>query len=155
LLCGIRGYDHTKTGGFQLSRIIKSVSLDSETSAIADSLPNFSHFVRECLYRHAVQSVTECVEPKPDRFQGRCNPLTPKNCFVCWPEGKPSKEAVKQWSADKLSMSWLDMKAKEANAHLISLQGANTRKRIPDNHLEVGVKRSFREKLRAILRLKR
>lgn len=130
-----------------MSRIIKSVSLDENTSKIADSLPNFSHFVRECLYRHAVQSVTECVEPKPDRFRGRCNPLTPKNCFVCWPEGKPSKEAVKQWSADKLSMSWLDMKAKEANAHLISLQGANTRKRIEQMPLEVGGKRSFMQKL--------
>ena len=138
-----------------MSRIIKSVSLDQESSAIADSLPNFSHFVRECLYRHAVQSVTECVEPKPERFQGRCNPLTPKNCFVCWPEGKPSKEAVKQWSADRLSMTWLDMKAKEANSHLISLQGASTRKRVAEIPLQVGVKRSFRKKLRAILRLRR
>ena len=138
-----------------MSRIIKSVSLDENTSKIADSLPNFSHFVRECLYRHAVQSVTECVEPKPDRFQGRCNPLTPKNCFVCWPEGKPSKEAVKQWSADKLSMSWLDMKAKEANAHLISLQGANTRKRVEQMPVKAGGKRSFMQKFRAILRLKR
>jgi len=135
-----------------LSRIIKSVSLDAESSAIADSLPNFSHFVRECLYRHAVQSVTECVEPKPERFQGRCNPLTPKNCFVCWPEGKPTKEAVKQWSADRLSMSWLDMKAKEANAHLISLQGASTRKRTQEMPLQVGGKRSFSQKLWAILR---
>lgn len=135
-----------------MSRIIKSVSLDAESSAIADSLPNFSHFVRECLYRHAVQSVTECVDPKPDRFQGRCNPLTPKNCFVCWPEGKPTKEAVKQWSADRLSMSWLDMKAKEANAHLISLQGASTRKRTTEMPLQVGGKRSFSQKLWAILR---
>jgi hypothetical protein len=130
-----------------MSRIIKSVSLDQESSAIADSLPNFSHFVRECLYRHAVQSVTECVEPKPERFQGRCNPLTPKNCFVCWPEGKPSKEAVKQWSADRLSMTWLDMKAKEANAHLISLQGANTRKRITSMPKNRGGKRTLLEKL--------
>lgn len=138
-----------------MSRIIKSVSLDPESSAIADSLPNFSHFVRECLYRHAVQSVTECVEPKPERFQGRCNPLTPKNCFVCWPEGKPSKEAVKQWSADRLSMTWLDMKAKEANAHLISLQGANTRKRIRQKAVNRGVKRSFLLNVFSILRRER
>ena len=138
-----------------MSRIIKSVSLDQESSVIADSLPNFSHFVRECLYRHAVQSVTECVDPKPERFQGRCNPLTPKNCFVCWPEGKPSKEAVKQWSADRLSMTWLDMKAKEANAHLISLQGASTRKRVSKMPLQVGGKRSFSQKLWAILRRER
>ena len=138
-----------------MSRIIKSVSLDHETSAIADSLPNFSHFVRECLYRHAVTSVTECVEPKPERFNGRCNPLTPKNCFVCWPNGKPSKEAVKQWSADKLSFNWLDMKAKEANAHLMSLQGVNTRKRVEQIPFKVGGKRSFMQKLAAILRRER
>jgi len=130
-----------------MSRIIKSVSLDQESSAIADSLPNFSHFVRECLYRHAVQSVTECVEPKPERFKGRCNPLTPKNCFVCWPEGKPTREAVKQWSVDRLSMTWLDMKAKEANAYLISLQGANTRKRKTSMPKNRGGKRTLLEKL--------
>ena len=109
-----------------MTRIIKSVSLDESSAKISDTLPNFSHFVRECLYRHAVKQASECTQPKPERFQGRCNPLSKIPCFVCWPNGKPSKEAVKQWSQDKLAMSWLDMKAKEHNQHLIDLANMNT-----------------------------
>lgn len=134
-----------------IGRIVKSVSLDKETEAIADSLPNFSHFVRECLYRHMVTSVTECVEPKPERFRGRCNPLTPKNCFVCWPNGKPRKEDVKQWSADQLSMNWLDMRAKQANADLFTLQGINTRKKTDGLPSKGGVK-AHKSWLRRLLR---
>ena len=109
-----------------MSRIIKSISLDDTSAKIADTMPNFSHFVRECLYRHAVKQASECTQPKPDRFNGRCNPLSKIPCFVCWPNGKPSVEAVKQWSQDKLSMNWLDMKAKEHNKHLIELANMNT-----------------------------
>jgi hypothetical protein len=134
-----------------IGRIVKSVSLDTETEAIADSLPNFSHFVRECLYRHMVTSVTECVEPKPERFRGRCNPLTQKNCFVCWPNGKPRKEDVKQWSADQLSMNWLDMRAKQANADLFTLQGINTRKKTDGLASKGGVK-AHKSWLRRLLR---
>jgi hypothetical protein len=106
-------------------RIIKSVSLDHDSAQIADTLPNFSHFVRECLYRQAVANATECLEPKPDRFKGRCNPLSKHQCFVCWPNGKPPIEAVKQWSQDKLAMSFLDARARERNKYLISLNGIN------------------------------
>lgn len=106
-------------------RIIKSISLDHDSAQIADTLPNFSHFVRECLYRHAVQGATECTEPKPDRFNGRCNPLNGKQCFVCWPHGNPPIEAVKQWTQDNLAMSFLDQRAKEHNKHLISMHGIN------------------------------
>ena len=112
-----------------MSRIIKSISLDETSSKIADTMPNFSHFVRECLYRHAVKQASECTQPKPERFNGRCNPLSKIPCFVCWPNGKPSKEAVKQWSQDKLAMSWLDMKAREHNNHLIELANMNTVKK--------------------------
>lgn len=131
-------------------RIVKSVSLDEETSPIAESLPNFSHFVRECLLRHAITDATECNLPKPERFKGRCNPLNAKNCFVCWPNGNPPKDAVKQWSADYLSLGWLDMKAKEHNKQLIDLRRINsssnsfTEKNVGLNR---GVKRSFIEKL--------
>ncbi len=104
-------------------RIIKSVSLDEESAAIADTLPNFSHFVRECLYRQAINDATECDQPKTERFNGRCNGLTPQQCFICWPKGKPPRSAIKQWSSDGLTMDWLDSKAQEHNKRLISLQG--------------------------------
>jgi len=138
-----------------MPRIVKSVSLDAETSAIAESLPNFSHFVRECLYRQAVTDATECTQPKTDRFRGRCNGLTSTNCFVCWPHGKPPKEAVKQWSQDHLSMSWLDQKARQHNQHLIDLRRINTLSNsIESENITVnrGVKRSFMQKLSSLFR---
>jgi len=106
-------------------RIIKSISLDHDSAQIADTLPNFSHFVRECLYRHGVAGATECFEPKPDRFKGRCNPLSERQCWICWPNGKPPQDAVKQWSQDKLAMSFLDERAKQHNRYLISLNSIN------------------------------
>ena len=132
-------------------RIIKSVSLDEDTAKIADTLPNFSHFVRECLYRQALQKATECNEPKTERFNGRCNGLTQQNCFVCWPSGKPPRDAVKQWSQDKLTMDWLDSQARIHNQRLIDLRNIETK--IQDLPLQVGGKRSFMQKLRAIFRL--
>ena len=123
-----------------MSRIIKSVSLDESSAAISDTLPNFSHFVRECLYRHAVKQASECTQPKPERFKGRCNPLASIPCFVCWPNGKPSREAVKQWSQDSLTMDWLDMKAKEHNQHLIELANMNTVQKSPRLSSKGGVK---------------
>ncbi len=130
-----------------MSRIIKSISLDETSSRIADTMPNFSHFVRECLYRHAVKQASECTQPKPERFKGRCNPLSKIPCFVCWPNGKPSKEAVKQWSQDKLAMSWLDMKAKEHNKHLIELANMNTVQKSPRLPSESRGKRTILQKL--------
>ena len=112
-----------------MSRIIKSVSLDETSSKIADTMPNFSHFVRECLYRHAVTQASECTQPKPERFEPRCNPLSKVPCFVCWPNGKPSKDHVRQWSQDNLTLDWLDMKAREHNKHLIELANMNTVKK--------------------------
>jgi len=144
-----------------MSRIIKSISLDDSSAKIAETLPNFSHFVRECLYRHAIKQSTQCTQPKPERFQGRCNPLSKIPCFVCWPNGKPSRDAVKQWSQDKLAMSWLDMKAREHNQHLIDLRSINT---TPNSGMSAvmntenitvnrGVKRSFMQKLRTLFRV--
>ena len=138
-----------------MSRIIKSVSLDDSSAKIADTLPNFSHFVRECLYRHAIKQSSECTQPKPDRFQGRCNPLSKVPCFVCWPNGKPPVEAVKQWSQDKLAMTWLDMKAREHNQHLIDMRSINTTSNsIAEENvgLNRGVKRSFMQKLSDLFR---
>ena len=131
-------------------RIIKSVSLDEDSAKIADTLPNFSHFVRECLYRQALQKATECHQPKMERFNGRCNGLTPENCFICWPNGKPSKDAVRQWSADNLTMNWLDAEARIYNKRLIDLRNINTK--TPNLPLKAGVKRSFLGKLRGLFR---
>lgn len=130
-----------------MSRIIKSISLDETSSKIADTMPNFSHFVRECLYRHAVTQASECTQPKPERFKPRCNPLSKVPCFVCWPNGKPSKDHVRQWSQDNLTLDWLDMKAREHNKHLIELANMNTVKKTRGLPSESRGKRTILQKL--------
>jgi hypothetical protein len=141
-----------ETGVEAMSRIIKSVSLDDTSSKIADTMPNFSHFVRECLYRHAVTQASECTQPKPERFEPRCNPLSKVPCFVCWPNGKPSKDHVRQWSQDNLTLDWLDMKAREHNKHLIELANMNTVKKTPKSPVTPRGEGVFRRLARALRR---
>lgn len=133
-----------------MSRIIKTVALDEQSASIAKGLPNFSHFVRECLYRHAIHTQLECSREKTFRGTDRCNPLMQPVCFSCWPNGNPGSEAVKQFSADGLSINFLDMRAKERNSHLIDLNGINRRvpKESPEKRPSVGFFASIRQKIR-------
>ena len=133
-----------------MSRIIKTVALDEQSASIAKELPNFSHFVRECLYRHAIRNDLECPRPKTFRGTDRCNPLMQPVCFSCWPNGSPGPDAVKQFSADGLSINFLDLKAKERNSHMIDLNGINRRvvKESPEKPPSVGFFASIRQKIR-------
>jgi len=68
----------------------KTISLDEHTAKIADRLPNFSRFVRQCLLQHVREAaVDEHVAPSSARIWGetkdKCNPLHKKGpCPVCW-----------------------------------------------------------------------
>jgi len=113
--------------------IIKSAALDEQTSRIADNLPNFSHFVRECLLRHAVNmNAASCdrtrwaqtLSRSQNQFQtDRCNPATQPSCFVCWPYGPPPLEAVKKFQNGESDLNYLDHEARKYNTHLIDLKG--------------------------------
>ena len=114
-------------GAIVMSSIIKTVSLDENSAKIAKELPNFSHFVRECLYRYASNmSVGECTREKLERFKGNCNPFTQPVCFACWPNGAPPMNSVKQYIQDNLSIEWLQEQAKFANRDMIDLTNVNT-----------------------------
>ena len=114
-------------GAIVMSSIIKTVSLDENSAKIAKELPNFSHFVRECLYRYASNmSVGECTREKLERFKGNCNPFTQPVCFACWPNGAPPMGSVKQYNQDNLSIEWLQEQAKFANRDMIDLTNVNT-----------------------------
>ena len=84
-------------------RKVTTISLDEKTAVIAKSLPNFSHFVRECLLRHHAASMNQddCPFNKVERFGERCVPRVQHrpHCFVCWPNGKPSEQLVKNYLA--------------------------------------------------------
>ena len=112
--------------------IIKSAALDEQTSRIADNLPNFSHFVRECLLRHAVNmNAASCDRTRwvsHPRSQtpfetNRCNPTVQPSCFVCWPYGPPPLEAVKKFNLGEADLNYLDHEARKYNTHLIDLKG--------------------------------
>jgi hypothetical protein len=68
----------------------KTISLDEHTAKIADRLPNFSRFVRQCLLQHVREAtVDEHVAPLSARIWGetkdKCNPMNTKGvCVLCW-----------------------------------------------------------------------
>lgn len=108
--------------------VIKSVALDTKSAAIAETLPNFSHFVRECLYRHAINLNTEvCDREIPWRELPRCNPFKQPLCFVCWPKGCPPKEAIAERTVGGVihhsCIPKLDVLAEQNNQFLIDLKG--------------------------------
>jgi hypothetical protein len=68
----------------------KTISLDDHTAQIADRLPNFSRFVRQCLLKHVREAVVEDhIAPESARIWGetgdKCNPMHSKGvCVICW-----------------------------------------------------------------------
>lgn len=74
----------------------KTISLDEDTARIADRLPNFSRFVRQCLVKHAAEASSgvrgkhsDHIAPESARIWGetkdKCNPMHRKGrCPICW-----------------------------------------------------------------------
>jgi len=75
----------------------KTISLDEDTARIADRLPNFSRFVRQCLLKHASSAYVkpdawsdlQHIAPESARIWGetkdKCNPQHKKGrCPICW-----------------------------------------------------------------------
>ena len=74
----------------------KTISLDEDTARIADRLPNFSRFVRQCLLKHAAGATSRLegthgahMAPESARIWGetkdKCNPRHKKGrCPICW-----------------------------------------------------------------------
>jgi hypothetical protein len=107
-------------------RIIKTVSLDEKSAQLAGQMPNFSHFVRECLFRYASNFESqECSREGLEDFNGKCNPFIQPTCFTCWPDGCPPRDKVKQYRQDKLSITWLLEQAKFENRSLPDLTNVN------------------------------
>lgn len=75
----------------------KTISLDDDTAKIADRLPNFSRFVRQCLLKYAAEATTAGIHggkwthvaPPEARIWGetkdKCNPAHRSGrCVACW-----------------------------------------------------------------------
>jgi hypothetical protein len=112
--------------------VIKSVALDEKTAAIAKDMPNFSHFVRECLLRYHVNAETfeGCINPYMEEGSpgwldtGRCNPASKEYmCFSCWPNGRPPRHVIKEFTSRVISLDQLDTKTMNHNRHLFTMGG--------------------------------
>ncbi|HIA01469.1 MAG TPA: hypothetical protein EYN66_06095 [Myxococcales bacterium] len=74
--------------------IIKSISLDAQTSELASRIPNLSRFVRECLIRHFIDGGGEWIQCKREGDDGKlCIPTVKPLCRKCWPCGPPPTTA--------------------------------------------------------------
>ena len=136
--------------GVETMRIIKTVSLDEKSAQLANQMPNFSHFVRECLFRYSSNfQAQECSRDGLEEFDGKCNPFVAPTCFVCWPEGCPPKKAIRQFRQDNLSVSWLLEQAKFANREMPDLTNVNHMKQeLPRSPSTLGFFASIRQKYR-------
>jgi len=80
-----------------MTSIIKSISLDPQTAQLAQNVPNFSRFVRECLIRHHLSKGGEWgLCKREDEESKLCLPMKKPRCLKCWPAGPPPGEA---WTA--------------------------------------------------------
>jgi len=123
-----------------MSSIIKSISLCPKTAGIAKSIPNFSRFVRECLFRYyALEHGAECPVEKMEGtlIFGVCVPGASRICMKHWPDGRPM---MKDWrkfremnermdprekyklstpEGNKTPREWIAWKAELANPRMI------------------------------------
>ena len=140
-------------------RKVTTVSLDEKTAAIAKSMPNFSHFVRECLLRHHANTMNrdECQYIRQERFANRCVPIVKGRpvCFVCWPNGRPSQDLVTSYLRDHNDIQRLDRETKAENWQLLNIdQGITVQEsaRLPSKG---GVKANYLSKLYEVSWFKR
>lgn len=79
-------------------RRVKSVSLMDRHYQIAERMPNFSSFVQEALDAYAadIGQGTHTYAPE-NRIHGKCNPMAKHLCKICWPDGRPDRDAWLQF----------------------------------------------------------
>lgn len=139
-------------------RKVTTVSLDEQTAAIAKSMPNFSHFVRECLLRHHASSVNQddCNYVKQERFGNRCVPRVRgrPTCFICWPHGRPSQELVTRYLREGQDLEQLDRETKAENWTLLNIDQQFTVQEMDKSPSKGGVKGNLFARLMTKFRLR-
>ena len=102
------------SGGMDMSRIIRSCSLDRRTDDIAEGIPNFSKWVRGQLIAHDSQrrAIAAKARSHPEGANRNiglelaepiqiCWPFHPSGCCViCWPDGPPLEVSWMEWKRD-------------------------------------------------------
>ena len=140
-------------------RKITTISLDEKTAHIAKQMPNFSHFVRECLLRHHADSLNrdDCGWTKQERFGNRCVPRVKDRptCFVCWPNGRPSQDLVTMYLREGWSIDRLDRETKAENWQMLNVDQNFTVQEMDKSPSTPRVKPNLLAKLKAIFLTKK
>ena len=105
-----------------------SISLDRESAEIAERLPNLSAFVREQLFRWAAEKQIGRHVQNPDvRVHGKCNAMHKNLCYVCWPEGRPSRDDWFNFSRSIEFPDWVPIASWEGerSKHFVELARPN------------------------------
>ncbi len=136
-------------------RKVTTISLDERTSHIAKQMPNFSHFVRECLLRHHASQLNQdsCGWTKQERFGNRCVPIVKDRptCFVCWPHGRPSQDLVTLYLREHNDLERLDRETKAENWQLLNIDQNFSVQEMEKEVSKQGGKGNLWQKLRAKL----
>ena len=135
-------------------RKITTVSLDEKTAEIAKQMPNFSHFVRECLLRHHASALNrdECAWIRQERFANRCVPNAKGRpvCFVCWPHGRPSQDLVTDYLRNHQDIEKLDRETKSENWQLLNIDQNITVQELDKTPSKGGVKANLWVRIKRI-----
>jgi len=99
------------SGGDELTKVVKSISLDQETAKLANAKSNFSewvriqllteiHLERDCIF------FTRQITDKKNKLITEshfCNGMSKMPCPKCWPNGAPRREDWLRYSKFEIS----------------------------------------------------
>tara|TARA_R110000782_G_scaffold34477_1_gene82331 strand:- start:1984 stop:2400 length:417 start_codon:yes stop_codon:yes gene_type:complete len=88
-----------------MSRIIRTVSLNSETDALAAKKANFSAWVRQQLIGEDIISTNSHSTPVLFAQRGLCNPSAKPRCGLCFPFGNCTPDDIKSYNKGLISGS--------------------------------------------------
>jgi hypothetical protein len=89
-----------------MSRIIRTVSLNTRTDELASKKSNFSAWVRDQLIKdYQAISLTHTNKEYFKKY-GICNPGNETRCTICFPIGKPTKEMIRRFNSDRSNAEW-------------------------------------------------
>lgn len=96
-----------------MSRIIRTVSLDTKSDELAAKKSNFSAWVRNTLKEEASKVQYYHVDKTLFLDRGICNPGSTPRCGLCFPYGKPKPQDSKLYNQGFISAEELQQRTKD------------------------------------------
>tara|TARA_B100000029_G_scaffold469127_1_gene506742 strand:- start:724 stop:1131 length:408 start_codon:yes stop_codon:yes gene_type:complete len=93
-----------------MTKVVKSISLDEQTSILASSKNNFSAWVREQLLAEVAHTIPCSYFSDIHQI---CNGMRKPHCITCYPEGPPTREDWLAFVSEEITQEELQEKALE------------------------------------------